>query len=107
MNPGLRKTGGGEQLSFGESAVHQGAIRAPHQTALTHAFLDPLAIRISPQTGRCDSMIVKNDSGFAATQALMTGLLEELAQAALEALLPRPLAADWMALACNSAHCAL
>jgi N-formylglutamate amidohydrolase len=33
-------------------------------------------------------------AGFAATQALMTGLLEELAQAALETLLPRPLAAE-------------
>src|SRR5258708_6264753 len=32
--------------------------------------------------------------GFAATQALMTGLLEEIGQAALETLLPRPLAAE-------------
>jgi len=32
--------------------------------------------------------------GFVATQALMTGLLEEIGQAALETLLPRPLAAE-------------
>jgi len=31
---------------------------------------------------------------FGATQALMAGLLEEVSQAAMETLLPRPLAAE-------------